>query len=156
MLQRLNLSRLRSLPYIALKINELVFIWEGPQSYEFLNVNSFHKEQRVKLYLTNIAGHTVWIKSLSQFPIGYQTKRSKMASEKSLMRPFSVWALSSKHHFEIILPRSALFHMKTRVCLKHFVNDYIWRQFLASNSIKTLSSLICLTILVTLRSLAQF
>ena len=28
----------------------------------------------------------------------------------------------------------ALFHMKTRVCLKYFVHDCIWKQFFASKS----------------------
>ena len=36
--------------------------------------------------------------------------------------------------------------MKTRVCLKYFVNDCLWKQFLASNSPQTSSNLICLTI----------
>ena len=52
--------------------------------------------------------------------------------------------------------RSALFHINTRVFLKYFVPDCLWKQFLASNSPQTPLSLICLTILVNLRSLTQF
>ena len=40
--------------------------------------------------------------------------------------------------------------MKTRVCLKYFVNDYLWKKFLAPNSPQTTSNLICLAIFVTL------
>ena len=43
---------------------------------------------------------------------------------------------------------SALFHIKTRVCLKYFVNNCLWKQFLASNSPQSSSNLICLTIFV--------
>ena len=56
---------------------------------------------------------------------------------------------------EIELRRSTLFHMKTRVCLKYFVNHYLWKQFLNSNSPHTPSSLICLTIFVNLRTFTQ-
>ena len=52
--------------------------------------------------------------------------------------------------------RSALFHMKTRVCLKYFLNDCFWKQFFASKSPKTPSDLIYSTIFVTLRPLIQF
>ena len=51
---------------------------------------------------------------------------------------------------------SALFHMKFRVCLNYFVNDCLWKQFLASNSPQTHSSLIFWTIFVTLRHLTKF
>ena len=27
---------------------------------------------------------------------------------------------------------SALFHIKTRICLKYFLNDFLWEQFLGS------------------------
>ena len=47
--------------------------------------------------------------------------------------------------------RSALFHMKTRVYLKYFVNDCLWKQFPAFNSAQTPSNLICLTIFETLK-----
>ena len=57
---------------------------------------------------------------------------------------------------EIELCRSSLFHMKTRVCLKYFVNHCLWKQFLDSNSRHTTSSLICLTSFVNLRPMAQF
>ena len=48
---------------------------------------------------------------------------------------------------------SALFHMKTRVCLRYFVNenDCLWKQFLASNLPQIPSNLICLTNFVNLR-----
>ena len=52
--------------------------------------------------------------------------------------------------------RSALCRMKARVSLRHFVNDYLWKQFFASNSSQTPSDLISLTILVTLRPFTQF
>ena len=42
------------------------------------------------------------------------------------------------------------------VCLKYFVNDCLWKQYLAFNSPQTPSNLICLTIFVTLRPLTQF
>ena len=54
------------------------------------------------------------------------------------------------------LSRSALFHMKTRVILKYFVTDFLWKPFLHSNSSQTPSNLISLTILVTLRILTVF
>ena len=52
--------------------------------------------------------------------------------------------------------RSALFHMKTRVSLKYFVNDCFWKHFFASNSPHTSSNLISLTIVVTIRLFASF
>ena len=51
---------------------------------------------------------------------------------------------------------SALFHIKTRVCLKFFVNDCLCKQLFASSLPQTPSNLICLTIFVTLRPLTQF
>ena len=45
--------------------------------------------------------------------------------------------------------------MKTRVCLRHLVHDYIWKQFFASNFPKVSLNLIWLTIVVTLRPLTQ-
>ena len=50
----------------------------------------------------------------------------------------------------------ALFHMKTIVSLKYSVNDYLWKDFFASNSPPTPSNLIFVTKLVTLRSFTQF
>ena len=47
--------------------------------------------------------------------------------------------------------RSALFRMEARVSLKYFLNEYLRKQFFASNSPQTPSNLIYLTILVTLR-----
>ena len=35
--------------------------------------------------------------------------------------------------------------MKTRVCLKYFVNDCLWKQFFATNSPQTPSNLILFT-----------
>ena len=52
--------------------------------------------------------------------------------------------------------RSALLHMKTGVCLKYFVNHFLWKQSLASHQPHTTSNLICLTIFVNLRPLKQF
>ena len=52
--------------------------------------------------------------------------------------------------------RGALFRMKTRVSLKYFVNDGLWKQFFASNLAQTLSNVISLTILVTLRPVREF
>ena len=46
--------------------------------------------------------------------------------------------------------------MKTRVTLKHVVNDCLWKQTFASNPPQTPSNLIYLTILVTLRPFTQF
>ena len=52
--------------------------------------------------------------------------------------------------------RSALFHMKTRVNLKYFVNDCVRKQFFAPTFPQTPPNLISLTILVTLRPFTQF
>ena len=46
--------------------------------------------------------------------------------------------------------------MKTRVSLKYFVNDCLWKHCFASNSPQTPSNLISLIILVTLSSFTQF
>ena len=46
--------------------------------------------------------------------------------------------------------------MKTRISLKYFVSDFLWKQFFAPNSTKTHSNLISLTILVTLMPFVQF
>ena len=46
--------------------------------------------------------------------------------------------------------------MKTRVSVKVFVNDCLWKLFFASNSIQTPPNAIFLTILVTLRTFTQF
>ena len=51
---------------------------------------------------------------------------------------------------------SPLLHMKTRVSLKYFVNDFLWEQFLAFKSPQTPSNLISLTILLILRPFTQF
>ena len=52
--------------------------------------------------------------------------------------------------------RKVLFQMKTRVSVKYFVNDCLWKYFFVSNLLETPSNLIPLTILATLRSLTQF
>ena len=57
---------------------------------------------------------------------------------------------------EIELSRSALFQVKTKVFLKYFVRGCLWKQVFASNLHQAPSDLICLAILVTLRSLTQF
>ena len=46
--------------------------------------------------------------------------------------------------------------MKTRVSLKYFVNNCLWKQISAFNSPQAPSNLISLTILVTLRPFTQF
>ena len=51
---------------------------------------------------------------------------------------------------------SILFHMKTRISLRYFVNDCLWKHFLASNSPQTSSNLIYLSILLTLMPFTQF
>ena len=52
--------------------------------------------------------------------------------------------------------RSALFHKKSRVCLKYLVHGCLCKQMFPSNSTQVPLNLICLTILVTLRSLTEF
>ena len=56
---------------------------------------------------------------------------------------------------EIELCHIAWFHMKTRVCLKYFVNHYLLKRLLDSKSPHTTSSFICLTIFVNLRPMTQ-
>ena len=51
--------------------------------------------------------------------------------------------------------RSALFNMKTRVSLRYFVNDCLWKHFLSSNSPQTPSNLIYFSILLTVRPFTQ-
>ena len=46
--------------------------------------------------------------------------------------------------------RGALFHMKTKVCQKYFINDCPWKQFLAFNLAQTPSNFVYLTIFVNL------
>ena len=46
--------------------------------------------------------------------------------------------------------------MKTRVSLKYFVIDCLWRHFFASILLQTPQSLILLTIVVILRPFTQF
>ena len=46
--------------------------------------------------------------------------------------------------------RSALFLMKIKVSLKYFINGYLWKHFLASNTPQTTSNLIFLTNLASL------
>ena len=46
--------------------------------------------------------------------------------------------------------------METKVSLEYFVTDCLWKIFFDSNSRKTHSNLISLTILVTLTSFALF
>ena len=61
---------------------------------------------------------------------------------------------SEKHKLKFF--RSTLFHMKTRVSLKYFVNDCFWKEFLTSNLPQIPSNLICLTFFVNLWPLTQF
>ena len=51
---------------------------------------------------------------------------------------------------------SAKFYMKTRLSLKYFVNDCLWKHFFDSNSPQNPSKLISLTLLGTLRPFTQF
>ena len=46
--------------------------------------------------------------------------------------------------------------MKTRVSLKYFVNDCLWKPFFDSNLPQTSSNLISLTILLTLKPFTLF
>ena len=46
--------------------------------------------------------------------------------------------------------------MKTTVSLKYFVNDCLWKHFIASTSPQTPSNFISLTILVTQRPFTEF
>ena len=57
---------------------------------------------------------------------------------------------------KLIFSHSALFRMKTRVSVKYFVNDCLWKQFFASNLPQTPPNLIYLTIFVTPRPFAEF
>ena len=50
----------------------------------------------------------------------------------------------------------ALFHIKTRVYLKYFVNDCLYKLFILPIRFRFPSNLICLTILLTLKLLKQF
>ena len=52
--------------------------------------------------------------------------------------------------------RIALFRIKTRVNVKYFVNDCLWKQSFASDSHQTSSNLFSLTILETLRPFTLF
>ena len=45
--------------------------------------------------------------------------------------------------------------MKTRVSLKYFVNDCLWKHFFSSNSTQTTLNLISLIVFVTLRPFTQ-
>ena len=51
---------------------------------------------------------------------------------------------------------SALFHIKTGVCPKYFLNGCLSKLFFPSNLPQTPLKFICLTIFVTLRPLTQF
>ena len=46
--------------------------------------------------------------------------------------------------------------MKTRVSLRYFLNDYLWKHYFASNSTQIPSNLISLTILATQGTLHSF
>ena len=46
--------------------------------------------------------------------------------------------------------------MKTKVSLKYFVNDFLWKQFFALTSPRIPMVLICLRILVSLRPFTKF
>ena len=52
--------------------------------------------------------------------------------------------------------RRALFHTKTRASLKCFAIGWLWKPLSDANSLKTLSDVISLTILVILRLLTLF
>ena len=86
-------------------------------------------------------------------------KASKNYSLKLSLPPkmnfFSILA-KKPWKIEIELSLSAQFHRKTRLCLKYFVHECLWKQFFANNFPWTPLNLICLTILVTLRHLTQF
>ena len=67
----------------------------------------------------------------------------------------SVLAKISWKKKKLSFSSSALFHIKTALCLKDFVNDCVWKQPLAFNSSQTPSNFIRLTIFVPLRSFTQ-
>ena len=46
---------------------------------------------------------------------------------------YHVHNILTRKKLKLNFSRIALFHMKTRVCLKYFVNDCLWKQFLASD-----------------------
>ena len=71
-----------------------------------------------------------------------KVKRSMIISNKQGIYEFPK-ELSSDLRFA---DRSTLFHIKTRVCLKYFVNDCLWKQFLASKLAQTPSNFFFLTI----------
>ena len=48
---------------------------------------------------------------------------------------FGQYYQKSPEKQKLNFPRSALFLIRTRVCLKSFVNDCIWKQLLDSNLI---------------------
>ena len=86
-------------------------------------------------------------------------KASKNYSLKLSLPPkmnfFSILA-KKPWKIEIELSLSAQFHRKTRLCLKYFVHECLWKQFFANNFPWTPLNLICLTVLATLRHLTQF
>ena len=61
------------------------------------------------------------------------------------MKVLSILAKSLEKQ-EVNFSRSTLFHMKTRVGLKYFVNDCLWKPLFDSNSPHTHSNLIVLII----------
>ena len=76
----------------------------------------------------------------------------------SLTPKMKILSILSKtaQKYKLNFSRSALFHMKNRVCLKYFVHVCLCKQIFASNSAQVPLNLIYLTILVTLRPLTQF
>ena len=79
---------------------------------------------------------------------------------QSLVLPLKLKFVSNAKKFtgkqKLNFSRGALFQMKIRVCLKYFLKDCLWKQFLVSNLLYTPSKFTCMAIFVTLTSLTQF
>ena len=68
---------------------------------------------------------------------------------------FLILAINSKKR-KSKFSGSALFHMKNRICAKYFLNDFLCKLFYVSNLQQNAGTLMCLTNLVTVKTLTQF
>ena len=87
------------------------------------------------------------------------SKRHRFIAQCSVFHPNSKLCQYQQKNIEkqkLNFSHSALFHMKTRVCLKYFVHYFVWKQLSLSTSSQIPLSLICWTILETLRLSTQF
>ena len=96
---------------------------------------------------------------------GYRTTKdlrpeeiSKYSLVPSLTAKTTIYSILAKtvEKKKLNFSRSALFHVKTRVCLKYYVNGCVCGQLFASNSLQPPLNFICLTIFVTVMPLTQF